>query len=104
MSTAIQGGTTTTATTNPYQFPVASYGAKGNGKIVYDGQMTALGATLTCATSTPFTSADVSKYVLVQGAGSANAATLVAQITGYISASRGGGSERVRRRGAVRQR
>jgi hypothetical protein len=72
---------------NPYQFPVSSYGAKGNGRLVTDGAMTSTQTTLTCATSTPFVSTDVGKSVLVQGAASAASATLVATITGFTSAS-----------------
>jgi hypothetical protein len=51
------------------EFPVSAYGAKGDGRIVTDGAMTASGTTLTCATSTPFTPADVGKFVLVWKAG-----------------------------------
>lgn len=48
-----------------------AYGAKGDGKIVTDGAMTSGSAVLTCATSTPFVSADATagKLVMVKGAG-----------------------------------
>jgi hypothetical protein len=71
-------------------FHPEAYGSNvGDGKIVTDGAMSTGTATLTCATSTPFVSTDVGKYVLVQNAGSATLTgnTLVATITGFTSAS-----------------
>jgi hypothetical protein len=44
------------------------YGAKGDVRTVTDGAMTNGSATLTCATSTPFTAADVGKSVQVMSA------------------------------------
>ncbi|MGW0419475.1 hypothetical protein [Streptomyces sp. NPDC003015] len=60
----------------------AAYGAVGDGKVRADGAMTSGSAVLTCATSTPFTSADVGKKIMVKGAG----ATGVTTLTGTISA------------------
>lgn len=51
-----------------------------------DGAMTATVATLTCATSQPFTAAMVGNTVIVPGAGVAGA-TLVTTISGFTSAS-----------------
>lgn len=86
--------TSATATTwqsgfnnGPWIFDPRAYGALGNGNVVTDGAMTASGATLTCATSTPFTSGDVGKVILVKGAGATNPTTLVTTISAYTSSS-----------------
>ena len=73
------------ATAVPWRFDVTApaYGAKGDGKAVHDGAVTASGTTLTCATSTPFTSGDVGKLVMVKGAGAANPYTLVTTIASF---------------------
>jgi hypothetical protein len=55
---------------------------------VTDGAMTAASPTLTCATSTPFTSGMVGQVVIVAGAGLANCGGyLLAYITAYTSSS-----------------
>ncbi|WP_406161000.1 hypothetical protein [Streptomyces canus] len=64
-----------------FNVKAAAYGAAGDGKVRTDGAMTSGSAVLTCATSTPFTSADVGKKVMVKGAG----ATGVTTLTGTIS-------------------
>ncbi len=56
------------AASKPYQFSVATYGAKGDGKVVTDAVMTSNSANLACTTSTPFFSSDIGKYVLVSTA------------------------------------
>ena len=76
----------------PWQFPPEAYGAKGNGRVVADGAMTSGLNTLTCSTSAPFTSADVGKVILVNGAGAQLSGTstnsaLSTTITGFTSAS-----------------
>ena len=53
---------------------------------VSDGAITTGSAVLTCATSLPFTTADVGKTISVVGAG-ASAATLITTIAGFTSAS-----------------
>jgi hypothetical protein len=55
------------------------------GASVSDGAMTANAATLVCATSTPFVSADASRSIIVRGAG-ASGADLVTTIATYGSA------------------
>jgi hypothetical protein len=74
------------APTQPWQFPVAAYGAKGNGQAVHDGAMTASSATLACTTSTPFKATDVGRHVIVRNAGPAGVSALVTTITGYADA------------------
>jgi len=81
-----------TPVTSPSVFHVSNYDAKGDGKSVSDGAMTASSATLTCATSAPFTSADVGKVILVNGAGpsvngSSSGGALSTTISAYISAT-----------------
>jgi hypothetical protein len=75
----------------PWVFDVTAtaYGAAGDGKVVTDGAMSSSSNTtrLTCATSTPFTSADVGKVILVKGAAATGVTTLVATISAYTSSS-----------------
>lgn len=73
------------STVQPYQFRVtdAAYGAKGNGKVVTDGSMTASSAALACTTSTPFTVADVGKAIMVKGAAATGITSLVTTISGF---------------------
>ena len=68
------------STTQPFQFPVATFGAKGNGKVVTDAAMTSGQNLLTCATSAPFTTADV-------GAGGTQFTALATTIASYVSAT-----------------
>jgi hypothetical protein len=70
----------------PWVFDVtaAAYGAKGDGKVATDGAMTASSATLTCATSVPFTAGDVGKSVMVKGAGPTGVTTLVTTISAFM--------------------
>ena len=55
----------------PWQFYVAAYGAKGNGKVVIDGAMSSSSnpTHLACTTSTPFGSATAGMAIHVGGAG-----------------------------------
>jgi hypothetical protein len=74
------------SSTAPDVFPVASYGAKGDGKMVTDGAMTAGSAVLACTTSMPFAAGDAGptpKYAMVKGAGAAGVTTLIAQIASF---------------------
>lgn len=64
-------------------FNVQSYGAVGDGKAATDGAMTSGSPVLTCATSTPFTSADVGKAIQVKGAAPTGVTTLVTTIAGF---------------------
>lgn len=68
----------------PYVFNVMDYGAKGDGKVAVDAAMTSGSATLTCATSAPFTAADVNKNIQVLNAGTSGE-TIVGTIATYIS-------------------
>lgn len=65
-------------------FNVRYYGAKGDGAVIVDGEMTVGSAHLLSA-SNPFTSADVGKVVAVDGAG-ASGVTLVTTISTFNSA------------------
>lgn len=80
--TALGLGTAATKDRPPWVFDVTEYGALGNGMTVADAAMTSGSATLTCATSVPFTSGDVGKRILVLGAG-ASGETLAATISAY---------------------
>lgn len=82
----LQLGSYATANKPAHIFNVADYGAVGDGKIVSDGAMTAGSSVLTCTTSTPFTSGDVGKSIIVLNAGSSGE-TLVGTITSFASAS-----------------
>lgn len=79
-------GSYATANKPPHVFNVTDYGAVGDGKIVTDAAMTAGSSVLTCSTSTPFTSGDVGKSILILNAGPSGE-TLVGLITAYASAS-----------------
>lgn len=61
-----------------------AYGAKQDGQVATDGAMTSGSAILTCATSTPFTVDDEGKYVMIKGAGTAAATSLVAKIINFV--------------------
>jgi hypothetical protein len=69
---------------NPWQFPVSAYGAKGDGKVIVDGAISSGQAILT-SPSNPFVSSDVGKYILVAGAGTNGRQTLVTTIASYQS-------------------
>lgn len=71
------------ADTGAWVFNVKSYGAKGDGQVRTDGAMTSGSGVLTCATSTPFTSADVGKVIMVKGAGATGVTTLTGTISGF---------------------
>lgn len=73
----------------PWQFRPETFGAKGDGKIVADGAMTVggSGTILTCATTAPFTSADVGKAIHVGGAGGAVLTPLITTIASFQSAT-----------------
>jgi hypothetical protein len=87
------GNLMVTGTFNPvggigaWTFDVRDFGAVGDGKFATDGVITSGTATLTCATSKPFTPADVGKSIMVKGALVSGATTLVTTITGYTSSS-----------------
>jgi hypothetical protein len=66
-------------------FNIRAYGAKGDGQVVTDGVMTSGSAILACTTSTPFTSADIGKAVLVKGAAATGVTTLVTAISGFTN-------------------
>lgn len=70
----------------PWIFNVAAYGAKGDGRIVVDGAMTASSAVLTSATAS-FTSADVGRYVMVKGAAPTGVTSLIAQISSVTNST-----------------
>lgn len=65
---------------------IKAYGAKGDGRSVTDGAISGTQTLLTCATSTPFTAADVGKTIAIAGAGVAGA-TLQTTIASYVSSS-----------------
>jgi hypothetical protein len=69
----------------PWRFDITdpAYGAKGDAVIVTDGAVNVGVATLTCATSRPFTAGDVGKHVLVQGAGTFGVTAWATTIAGY---------------------
>lgn len=77
-----------TAASSPWVFDVSSgaYGAKGDGKAATDGAITSGTNILTCP-SAPFKASDVGKAIMVKGALSSGATTLVTTITGFTSAS-----------------
>jgi hypothetical protein len=83
--TVFAASTSTTATwtgaahVGPWIFNVAAYGAKGDGRVVTDGAMTASSAVLTSATAA-FTSADVGRYVMVKGAAPTGVTSFIAQV------------------------
>ena len=73
----------------PWQFPVAAYGAKGDGKIVGDAAMTNGQAVFTSATANFSNSTDRGKNIVVNGAlGSSNAPlyTTIASVTNSTTA------------------
>lgn len=72
----------------PWVFNVLEYGAVGDGKMVRDGAITSGTNILDCTTSTPFTSDDVGKYIMIKGAASTAQTTLIATITGFTNAGR----------------
>jgi hypothetical protein len=53
----------------PWQFRPEAYGAKGNGKVITDAQMTSGSSLLNSAAQASFTAADIGKSVLVSCAG-----------------------------------
>lgn len=67
-------------------YDVTNFGAKGDLKTVFDGAMTSGLATLTCATSAPFSASDVGKRITVARAGVSNA-MLVTTIQSFTSSS-----------------
>lgn len=70
----------------PWVFDVRAYGAKGDGQAATDGAITSGQAVLTCA-SGPFKKSDVGKAIMVKGALSSGATTLVTTIASYQSAT-----------------
>ncbi|MGW5429956.1 hypothetical protein ACWET9_22500 [Streptomyces sp. NPDC004059] len=77
------------STPKPWVFDVttAAYGAVGDAVIVTDGAVTGGVATLTCATSAPFSAGAIGKPVLIQGAGAAGVTAFRTTIAGYTSPS-----------------
>jgi hypothetical protein len=72
----------------PWVFNVLEYGAVGNGRMIRDGAITSGTNILDCTTTTPFTSGDVGKYVMIKGAASNPQTTLIATITGFTNSGR----------------
>lgn len=70
----------------PWQFNVIGYGAKGNGKVIGDAVMTSGVATLTSA-SANFTSGDVGKAIMVNGAAGASATPLITTIATFTNST-----------------
>lgn len=68
-------------------FDVRTFGAVGDGQAATDGAITSGQNILTCSTAKPFKPTDVGKWVMVKGALSSGATTLVTRITGYTSPS-----------------
>ena len=68
-------------------FDIRAYGAVGDGQVVTDGAITSAGHTLTCATSKPFTAADVDKAIMVRGAAATGVTTLATTIATFVSPS-----------------
>jgi hypothetical protein len=66
-----------------FNIKASTYGAKGDGKVIKDGAMTAGSGVLACTTSTPFASTDVGKLAMVKGAGATGVTTLTGAITGF---------------------
>jgi len=90
----VQAATSSAASTwtsavnvGPWVFDVRTYGAKGDGQAATDGAITSGQAILVCATSKPFKAADVGKTIMVKGALSSGATTLVTTIASYQSPS-----------------
>jgi hypothetical protein len=73
-----------------WQFDVAHYGARGDGRVIYDAAITTGTNTLTSATA-GFTTADVGKAIMVNNAGPApdrnHSGALITTIAGYTDAS-----------------
>jgi hypothetical protein len=92
--TTLNGSLTVTGTINStgglgaWTFDVRSYGARGNGQAATDGAITSGSNVLTLATSRPFKPEDVGKYVMIKGALTSGATTLVTTITRYTSPSK----------------
>jgi hypothetical protein len=68
-----------------WQFDVTAYGAKPDGRFVYDGQMTANSNVLTCPNTAPFTSGDTVKNVIVSRVGPNGVTSLVCPVSAYTS-------------------
>lgn len=85
-STSGSGAYQSVVNAGPWVFDVRTYGAKGDGQSAVDGAMTSGLATLTCA-SGPFKKSDVGKAIMVKGALSSGATTLVTTIASYQSAT-----------------
>jgi len=64
----------------PWQFPVVTYGAKVNAKLVSDGAMAQGSNVLACTTSLPFGNAAANMPIEVEGAGPPGVSTLVTSI------------------------
>jgi hypothetical protein len=79
-------GTWARSGAEPWQFWVDDYGAKGDGKIVGDGAMTSSTATLTSATAN-FTSGDVGKNIVVNGALGSSSAPLYTTILSFTNST-----------------
>lgn len=69
----------------------AAYGAKGDGQIFFDGNITASSTTLTATSSAPFVvsgaNSSLNKWVMIHGASSAGQTSHIAQITAVNSTS-----------------
>jgi hypothetical protein len=84
-STAI--GWVSPVNAGPWVFDVRTFGAVGDGQAATDGAITSGQAILTCGTTKPFKPTDVGKPIVVKGALSSGATTLVTTIASYQSPS-----------------
>lgn len=89
----VQTATSSTASTwtsavgvGPWVFDVRTFGAVGDGQVVTDASITN-GTNVLSSPSKPFKPSDVGKAVMVKGALTSGATTLVTTITGYTSSS-----------------
>lgn len=67
--------------TQPWQFMPEAYGAKGNGKVIYDATISGGSLSTLTSASANFTSADTGKIIAVDGAKGATVTALVSAIT-----------------------
>lgn len=73
--------------TGDWVFNVQRYNAKGNGKTVTDGAITAATNTLVCATSAPFASTDVGKLIMIKGAAANGVTSHSTTIATFVSST-----------------
>jgi hypothetical protein len=72
----------------PWQFYVASYGAKGDGKVIADAVMASTGSGVLTSATAGFTAGDVGKFIIVNvGTAGQNQAPLCTTIASFQSAT-----------------